>query len=444
MGKCAFCGEKTNFWKLNTVELERVSKIRPILIKHNIYVGSILPSIDYCHTCIENFFKLMSNKDVPMVCEYFKSIISKNNMHANIVPSAFDVLLEKYIEKYNNDNNYKKAVSDVKLLIVEKRKEMQEKYGLWWESPTEYEYQHMCATRYENNLIILENREPKFNFLNDIDKANKTYDKLKTISNEDLFMMSIIPLENILSYQLVGNVEHVSTVSGGGGRGGQPSLYGAAIGGLLFGGAGAVIGAQTGVHIDPIKSDIKEFDSRKTLLNLKNSQGQAEIRELPYYYSEVFMKVIPEKEFNFLQADKSAVIPTQAQTTTASNMIEEVKKLKELLDLKLITQEQFTTLVSNAVATLTTDTTVPMPSITPIVDAQKNEDKDDYEVELTCVGSEKIKVLKEIKDITFLGLAEAKAIIDNAPAVFIKKTNRETAENIKRKFERLGATITIR
>ena len=315
------------------------------------------------------------------------------------------------------------------------------KYGSYWESPTEYEYQHMCATRYENNLIILENRKPEFNFSNDINKANEIYNKLKVISNEDLFMISIIPLENILSYQLVGKVEHVSTVSGGGGRGGQPNLYGAAIGGLLFGGTGAILGAQTGIHIDPVKSDIKKFDSRKTLLNLKNSQGEAEIRELPYYYSEVFMKVIPEKEFNFLQADKSAETPTQTQTTPASNMIEEVEKLKELLDLNLITQEQFTTLVSNIVSSSTTDTTL---SITPIRDTQKNEEKNDYEVELTHVGSEKIKVIKGIREVTFLDLAEAKAIVDNAPAVFIRKTDRENAENVKRKFEELGATITIR
>ena len=41
-------------------------------------------------------------------------------------------------------------------------------------------------------------------------------------------------------------------------------------------------------------------------------------------------------------------------------------------------------------------------------------------------------------------MAEAKAIVDNAPAVFIRKTDRENAENVKRKFEELGATITIR
>ena len=122
-------------------------------------------------------------------------------------------------------------------------------------------------------------------------------------------------------------------------------------------------------------------------------------------------------------------------------MIEEVEKLKELLDLNLITQEQFTTLVSNIVSSSTTDTTL---SITPIGDTQKNEEKDDYEVELTHVGSEKIKVIKGIREVTFLDLAEAKAIVDNAPAVFIRKTDRENAENVKRKFEELGATITIR
>ena len=127
---------------------------------------------------------------------------------------------------------------------------------------------------------------------------------------------------------------------GGGGGGGQPNLYGAVIGGLLFGGAGAIIGSQTGIHINPIKSDIVENDSRVTILNLKNSEGQAEIRELPYYYSEVFMKVIPEKEFNFIQAQNT---PTQRQTQNAParNIVEEIKQLKELLDLGLITQEEF-------------------------------------------------------------------------------------------------------
>ena len=119
---------------------------------------------------------------------------------------------------------------------------------------------------------------------------------------------------------------------------------------LLFGGAGAIIGSQmgAGITINPIQSSVVEYDSRVTMLNLKNAQGQAEIKELPYYYSEVFLKVIPEKEFNFIQSQRNAAssdqtksIPEQTQSAPTTNMVEEMKQLKELLDLGLITEDEF-------------------------------------------------------------------------------------------------------
>ncbi len=204
-------------------------------------------------------------------------------------------------------------------------------------------HHHVCATRYKDNLILIENSTPKMKIeMSDTKEySEKIFNQFNNTENENLFAISVIPLENIVSYQLIGDVEHVAMVSGGGGRGGQPNLTGAAIGGMLFGDAGAIIGAQTGFCIDPIKSTITEFDSRVTMLNLKNAEGQVEIKELPYYYSEVFMKVIPEKEFNFLQANKNTEAPVQSQTAPALNMVEEMKQLKELLDLNLITQEEF-------------------------------------------------------------------------------------------------------
>ena len=72
------------------------------------------------------------------------------------------------------------------------------------------------------------------------------------------------------------------------------------------------------------------------------------------------------------------------------------------------------------------------------------EEKTEFDVELTEVGPNKVKVIKVVKDATGLGLKEAKDIVDGAPKVLKEACSKEEAEDIKTKLEAEGAKVTLK
>jgi len=72
------------------------------------------------------------------------------------------------------------------------------------------------------------------------------------------------------------------------------------------------------------------------------------------------------------------------------------------------------------------------------------EEKTEFDVELTEVGSEKIKVIKAVREVTGLGLKEAKEVVDNAPKVLKEQVSKEEAEEIQAKLEEVGAKVTLK
>ena len=72
------------------------------------------------------------------------------------------------------------------------------------------------------------------------------------------------------------------------------------------------------------------------------------------------------------------------------------------------------------------------------------EEKSEFDLELTEVGAEKIKVIKAVREITGLGLAEAKALVDGAPKVIKEAMGKDDAEAAKAKLEEVGAKITLK
>ncbi|MBQ8830726.1 MAG: 50S ribosomal protein L7/L12 [Oscillospiraceae bacterium] len=72
------------------------------------------------------------------------------------------------------------------------------------------------------------------------------------------------------------------------------------------------------------------------------------------------------------------------------------------------------------------------------------EEKTEFDVVMTSFGSEKIKVIKEIRGITGLGLAEAKALVEGVPAKVKEGISKEDAEAIKEQLTAVGATIEIK
>ncbi len=76
--------------------------------------------------------------------------------------------------------------------------------------------------------------------------------------------------------------------------------------------------------------------------------------------------------------------------------------------------------------------------------AAAEEEKTEFDVELTEVGSEKIKVIKAVREITGLGLKEAKELVDGAPKVVKEQAAKEEADTIKAKLEEVGAKVTLK
>jgi large subunit ribosomal protein L7/L12 len=72
------------------------------------------------------------------------------------------------------------------------------------------------------------------------------------------------------------------------------------------------------------------------------------------------------------------------------------------------------------------------------------EEKTEFDVILASVGSEKIKVIKEVRAVTGLGLKEAKELVESAPAPLKEATTKEDAAEIKAKIEAVGATVEIK
>ena len=72
------------------------------------------------------------------------------------------------------------------------------------------------------------------------------------------------------------------------------------------------------------------------------------------------------------------------------------------------------------------------------------EEKTEFDVELTEVGAEKVKVIKVVREATGLGLKEAKDLVDSAPKVLKEGASKEEADDIKAKLEAVGAKVTLK
>ena len=115
-------------------------------------------------------------------------------------------------------------------------------------------------------------------------------------------------------------------------------------------------------------------------------------------------------------------------------MIEEIKVLSvlELADLVHALEETFGVSAAAAAA----------PAAGAV--AAVVEEKTEFDVVMTSFGAEKIKVIKEVRGILGLGLAEAKAVVEGVPAKLKEAVSKEEAEDIKAKMEAVGAVIEIK
>ena len=120
------------------------------------------------------------------------------------------------------------------------------------------------------------------------------------------------------------------------------------------------------------------------------------------------------------------------------NLIEEVKGLTvlELSELVKELEEEFGVSAQAPVAAV---------AAAPAAGgAEAAEEKTEFDVVLKVVGQEKIKVIKAVREITGLGLKEAKAVVDSAPKAVKEGASKEEAEEIKTKLEEVGAEVEVK
>ena len=80
----------------------------------------------------------------------------------------------------------------------------------------------------------------------------------------------------------------------------------------------------------------------------------------------------------------------------------------------------------------------------PAAAAPVEEEKDEFDVVLTAAGEKKIQVIKVVRELTSLGLKEAKDLVDNAPKPVLEKVNKETADKAKAALEEAGASVELK
>ena len=119
---------------------------------------------------------------------------------------------------------------------------------------------------------------------------------------------------------------------------------------------------------------------------------------------------------------------------TAQELIDAIKELSvmELNDLVKACEEEFG--VSAAAGVV----------VAAAGPAAAAEEKDEFDVELTEVGAEKVKVIKVVREATGLGLKEAKDLVEAAPKVVKEGTSKSDAEELKKLLEEAGAKVTLK
>ncbi|MFA7377659.1 MAG: 50S ribosomal protein L7/L12 [Patescibacteria group bacterium] len=118
-----------------------------------------------------------------------------------------------------------------------------------------------------------------------------------------------------------------------------------------------------------------------------------------------------------------------------ASLVAEIEKMSvlDLAELVKILEEKFG--VSAA---------APAMMAAPVAGAVAVEEKSEFDVELTDAGANKIAVIKAVREITEMGLKEAKDLVDGAPQVIKEGVKKEEAENMKKKLEEAGGKVVLK
>ena len=127
---------------------------------------------------------------------------------------------------------------------------------------------------------------------------------------------------------------------------------------------------------------------------------------------------------------------------TKEELIEEIGKMTvlDLAELVKALEEKFGVSAAAPMAMMA----APAGGAAAQVAVPEEEEKTEFDVLLQAIGDQKIQVIKAVRELTTLGLREAKAVVDDAPSEVIKGVAKEAAEAAKERLEQAGATIEIK
>ena len=138
---------------------------------------------------------------------------------------------------------------------------------------------------------------------------------------------------------------------------------------------------------------------------------------------------------SYLQKQKRKMEENKMAKLTTAEFIEAIKELSvlELNELVKACEEEFGVSAAAGVVVAAAGG-----------DAAAAEEKTEFDVELTEVGPNKVKVIKVVREATGLGLKEAKDLVDGAPKIVKEQADKATADDIKAKLEAEGAKVTLK
>ncbi|MFA5886926.1 MAG: 50S ribosomal protein L7/L12 [Patescibacteria group bacterium] len=128
--------------------------------------------------------------------------------------------------------------------------------------------------------------------------------------------------------------------------------------------------------------------------------------------------------------EKNVVVPAKFE-----KLVGEIEKMSvlDLAELVKILEEKFGVSAS-----------APAMMMAPAAAAAAVEEKDSFDVEITAGGANKINVIKAVRELTEMGLKEAKDLVDAAPKVLKEGVKKEEAEKMKKRLEEAGAKVTLK
>ena len=147
-------------------------------------------------------------------------------------------------------------------------------------------------------------------------------------------------------------------------------------------------------------------------------------------------KKADEKAEEKVEEEKNTDLPTLSKA--AQEVLEKIEKMTvlELADLVKVMEDKFGVSAAAPVAVAAAPAAAEAPA--------EEEEKSAYDIVLTDGGANKIAVIKVIREITDLGLMEAKKLVESAPQTVRENVQKDEAEEIKAKFEEAGAKVELK